>query len=128
MYAIRLYVKSYKDKNLQGVYVSSHDRKPVVFSNLTRLLISLDEVFRRQSRETWRKKDGKVRCHSCVWLLPDVVDFPVLATFELYHIYRSGYRCMGTVYWVEGKQEAVFRSELELIKRMDDVLCRRAHM
>ena len=128
MYEIKLFIKSYQDKNLQGVFVSSYNRIPVTFSNLTRLILLLDDTVRSQGREKWRRKGLKARYHSSVWLLPDQVNFPVLATFGLYNMYRSGYRWMGTIYWVEGRQEAVFRSELELIKRMDDVLSRQKNM
>lgn len=47
-----------------------------------------------------------------------------LATFKLKILFRQNNSWQGTLRWVEGRQERCFRSVLELVKQLDQILAR----
>ena len=120
---------SYQDKNPIGsVYNSYHD-KEFIFENLTRFLFLLeslmDSVDYPQAAVCDRRftsEVSKTAQNSNIRELRPTKMKKAIATFQVKILFRQGASWQGKLSWVEGKKECNFRSALELVKLMDDVL------
>lgn len=115
---IRIY--SYQDKNLQGTLYHPYYGREIMFSNLTRLLLLLDNAV-----ENGNPKPGAAPSPRFGGV-PDGADIRVrrktMATFYVTVLYVSDATWQGKVMWAERKQEIAFRSALELVQLLDSAL------
>lgn len=124
---IRIY--SYDNKNLQGTFYSPYYGEEIVFTNLTRLLLLMEELMDEMdspkastiSRKFIAEPKNLER-QTIADELHVPVNCKVLATFKVKVMFRQGASWQGKLWWLEGEQEQTFRSTLEFIKLMDNVL------
>ena len=118
-------VYSYQDKNLQGILYNPYYGEEVAFSNLTRLLLLMEDMmdgmkFPQEAVQNRRFKHHEKR-EETVRILPKPAQ-EAIATFKVKVLFRQGASWQGKVSWAEGKQEMAFRSALELVKLMDSAI------
>ena len=118
-------VYSYQDKNLQGILYNPYYGEEVAFSNLTRLLLLMEDMmdgmkFPQEAVQSRRFKSSK-KTAEVVRIQPKPAQ-EAIATFKVKVLFRQGASWQGTLTWGEGRQEMAFRSALELVKLMDSAL------
>lgn len=133
-----IHIASYHDKNLVGTVQNIYYTEPKHFSNLTQLLLDIEESqnclkypqrgmdprsFATESSSEIPPKDydfGKIDPLK----LPraDIPPEGTLATFKLDLLFRQNASWQGSLTWMNKGQEAQFRSVLELIHLIDGVL------
>ena len=124
---IRVY--HYEDKNLEGFFYSRYYGREIAFNNLTRLLLLIEDMLDKmecpqasvQSRR-FRKEPKELEPVSMAQQQLPQPEENVIATFTVKVLFRQGASWQGKLGWKEGKQEASFRSVLELVKLMDSAL------
>ena len=124
---IRVY--RYDDKNLQGTFFSPHYGEEIAFSNLTRLLLLMedymDEIDCPQASIKSRRFGGVHKPAERISIAEPVLpesDQEAIATFKVKVLFRQSASWQGTLSWCEGRTETSFRSALELVKLMDSAL------
>lgn len=120
-------VISYEDKNFVGYLENPFIGDIVKFSNLTQLLLGLDELADElncpkrtyESRRLFRADAST----SLLSRLPSADSMEkAIATFKICIIFRQNASWQGSCEWIEEKKGANFRSALELVQLMDSVL------
>ena len=124
---IRVY--SYDDKNLQGTFFNLYYGEEIAFSNLTRLLLLMedfmDEIDCPQPSIRSRRFVAGQKIAERISTQKDLLPNPeqeTIAIFKVKVLFRQGASWQGKLSWCEGKMETSFRSALELVKLMDSVL------
>ena len=123
---IRVY--HYEDKNPSGVFYNRYYGHEMAFSNLTRLLLliedMMDEMDCPQASVKSRRftKDPKQLERLSIAQQPPQPEENAIATFTVKVLFRQGASWQGTLGWKEGRQETAFRSALEMVKLMDSAL------
>ena len=120
---IRIY--SYQDKNLQGVFYNLYYGEEIVFTNLTQLLLLMEDMmdgmkFPQAAMQPHRFQNGSdyaAMVHKKLDPIPEVI-----ATFKVKVLFRQNASWQGKILWLEGGQDMAFRSALELVKLMDSAL------
>lgn len=119
-------ITKYEQKNFQGTLRNVSAQEPKAFSNLTQLLMQMDNQQdtlkypqRGMEPRTFKGEPGLEPV-----TLPEAenVDGSVLATFKVDLLFRQNASWQGTVTWLEDGSAAQFRSALELMYLMDSVL------
>ena len=120
-------VHSYLNKNLSGAFYNTYYQEEQYFDNLTQLLIIIENLqdaisFPQKSME-WRtfSKDADKQFVSTGIAGEQDKNKP-LATFQVNIVFRHNASWQGCVRWLENGLETEFRSALELIFLMDNVL------
>lgn len=124
---IRVY--HYEDKNPEGFFYNRYYGRAIAFNNLTRLLLLIEDMLDKmecpqasvQSRRFRKEPKELERVSMAQQQLPQPEE-NVMATFTVKVLFRQGASWQGKLGWKEGKQEASFRSVLELVKLMDSAL------
>ena len=118
---------SYEDKNFVGYLENPFIGNTVKFSNLTQLLLGLEELADElncpkrtyESRRWFPAGNEKTLLSS----LPSTASSEkAIATFKICIIFRQNASWQGSCEWIEEKKSANFRSALELVQLMDSVL------
>ena len=123
-----IYIHSYEDKNPRGTFYNLYYGKEIVFENLTRLLLLMEDLMDEidcpqasvDSRHFGKMSKEPERI-SMEQLLPKP-EQEVIATFTVKVLFRQGATWQGKMSWAEGKEEVSFRSVLEMVKLMDSAL------
>lgn len=114
-------VYSYADRNPEGIIQNPNFDQDVSFANLAQMLFSMDALFDEigNPRRTMKPRgfvaeQAKARCagEASECKRP-------LATFRIDVMFRQNASWQGNLIWLERKEEAQFRSVLELIIIMD---------
>ena len=120
-------VYSYRKKNLSGTFYNPYYQDEQCFENLTQLLIIIeslqDAISYPQKSMEWRtfNKDADKQFISNGVAGGYEKDKP-LATFQINIVFRQNASWQGSVRWLENSLETEFRSALELIFLIDNVL------
>lgn len=125
-----IHVYGYENKNLQGTFYNLYYGEEKRFDNLMQLMLLMEEMMddlkypkaTMESRLVYKKREFS---HSALAkeLLPDQYSkMAVLETFHIRVMFRENASWQGTASWKKGKQQCSFRSALELIKMLDNVL------
>ncbi|MEG1633284.1 MAG: hypothetical protein RR314_04450 [Oscillospiraceae bacterium] len=112
---------SYDDRNPRGILQNLHLEQDVSFANLTQLLLAMDSLFdeignpqRSMTPRGFVRENAENR---------DTCDSPggekPIATFRIDVVFRQNASWQGNLTWMDKKEEAQFRSALELIMLMD---------
>ena len=124
---IRVY--SYDGKAMQGTFYNPYYGEEIVFTSLTRLLLlmedMMDEMDSPRASTISRKfiaKPKKLERQTIAAELHLPLACKALATFHVKVMFRQSASWQGKLWWIEGEQDATFRSALEFIKLMDNVL------
>lgn len=121
-------VYQYQNKTMQGSFYNLYYGEEIRFENLMQLLLLMDHMMNQmnyphtsmESRLIYQKKAFS---HEALAkeLLPKPDD-AVLKTFHIRVIFRQNASWQGTVSWKGENQQQSFRSVLELIRMIDNVL------
>lgn len=124
---IRIY--SYRDKNPQGTFYNPYYGEEIVFENLTRLLLLMedlmDEMGSPQASIRARRFDKIPKRLERASIAKQLLLSPnqeAIATFKVKVLFRQGASWQGKVRWTDEGKEVSFRSALELVKLMDSAL------
>ncbi len=120
-------VNSYEKKNIKGSMFNSYYKDEIRFDNLAQLIFLIEDMLNalqypqkgmesRSFRKECENVARAVRTTGC-----SSAD-EVLATFKINVLFRQNASWQGSIVWLEQEMEAQFRSVLELILLMDDVL------
>ena len=117
-------ITSYENKNLQGTMENLYFENKVCFKSLIELLFAVEELLdgmayphaATENRSFIQQK--KMNIH-----FGDEEEAVPLATFKLSVIFRQNASWQGKLSWIDGAQEASFRSVFEMVKLIDSVLC-----
>ncbi len=118
-------IHSYQDKNLQGILQNLHYGELLEFQNLTQLLLLMEDMM---DYIHFPQATVQTRCFGDNLKVPEPLHrgeksaVKAIATFKVQVLFRQGTTWQGRMSWIEGKQEMSFRSDLEMIKLMDNVL------
>ena len=120
-----VYVDSVSDRIPTGRYHMASDPEPKPFHGFAPLLIGINEML---DRENFPQAFEELR----KFHIPSELSKPflpranqnsgTLATLSLRILFRQNASWQGSVTWLEGNQEIFFRSVLELLVLMDNVL------
>jgi hypothetical protein len=121
-------VFSYLGKNPVGTLQNPYFAREQKFNNLTQLLFIIENLqnaisFPQKSMEwrTFNKSDNKQIIDQATGEAEDQ-DAKPLATFKINIFFRQNASWQGSVHWLEKSLETEFRSALELIFLIDNVL------
>ena len=107
-----LRVRSYEDGRLTGRVIHSRLENPKEIHSVPQLVLLLDEILLRE--------EGLV--NYCAFEPGGGIDPAFIATLRIRILFREHYSWQGSLLWEEQQQEATFRSVLELIQLLDEVL------
>ncbi len=118
-------ITSYRDKNLCGTLCNPYFAHEMRFENVTQLLMLVEELL-----DSLGYPQKAMECRSFIPCQPcsgskrlDGEDCePALATFKLNVLFRQNASWQGRLVWLEQKSETQFRSVLELLMLIDNVL------
>ena len=116
-------VTSYVDKNLKGVLQSAALETDVRFDSLTQLLLLMDALFddintpqKEMRPRTFLRENGEIH-------FPEAgTEEKAIAAFRIDVLFRQNASWQGNLTWLDRKEEAQFRSVLELVMLMDSAL------
>lgn len=107
-----LIVNSYTAGNIDGVILHPRLASPQTVGSIPQLLFLLDELHREQGLP--------IVPHA---FKPDKNSYPDhIATLRIRILFSENYTWQGTLGWEEERMEAPFRSVLELIQLIDEIL------
>ncbi|MFI3313810.1 MAG: hypothetical protein R3Y62_07980 [Eubacteriales bacterium] len=118
-------ITKYQEQNFEGFLENLHYSKELYFANLTQLLMLIEQL---QDDIAYPQRGMEPRSFKSEPPPPPPLRRPLekreppLATFQLRLLFRQNASWQGSVTWVERRQEANFRSTLELVLLMDSVL------
>lgn len=114
---------SYSDKNPAGVIQNPNLEEDIVFDSLTKMLLTMDALFDDiGGPERTLAPRGLVKDPLWTSSAEAKNSERPLATFKVDVMFRQNASWQGNVVWLEKKEEAQFRSALELIMIMDGAL------
>ena len=118
---------SYTEKNPEGTLSNPYFAREQVFKNLTQLLLIIENLqdaisYPQKSMEwrTFRKDSAKQVITPATE--EEYQDRKPLATFKVNIIFRQNASWQGSIHWIEKSLETEFRSALEMIFLIDNVL------
>ena len=114
-------ILSYEDKNPRGILSNQNLEGDVPFDSMAELLFAMEALFDDiGSPQRTLKPRGYVKT------IPETTEqessAKPLATFLVDVMFRQNASWQGNIVWTEKKQESQFRSVLELIMLMDNIL------
>ena len=120
-------VTSYEKKNPEGLFYNPFYKTEKKFENLTQLLLLTEELhdklrFPERSMEKRLVKSEENAISELLEAGPDSLSADVIATFKINVIFRQNASWQGNLVWVEQGVETNFRSVLELVLLIDNVL------
>ncbi len=117
-------ITSYADRQLRGTLCNPFFEHEMRFDNAIQFLVIMEELLnslgypqQAMERRTFRAAKPVCELDACCDTCA-----PALATFRLNILFRQSASWQGQLVWVEEKCETQFRSVLELIMLMDNVL------
>ena len=120
-------VTSYKKKNLEGLFFNPYYKTEKRFENLMQLLLLTEELHdklrfpeRSMEKRLVRSEDSSIS--ELLEAGQDSLAADVIATFKVNVIFRQNASWQGNLVWVEQGVETNFRSVLELVLLIDNVL------
>jgi len=120
---------SYNEKNPVGTLLNPYFKKEQFFANLTQLLLIIENLqdaisYPQKSMEwrTFRNNEGTKQVTTQDDILEEYQNGKPLATFRVNIIFRQNASWQGSIHWMEKSLETEFRSALEMIFLIDNVL------
>lgn len=107
-----LFVESYHGGEMTGKLLHPKLQGPAEFQSLPQLLMMLDELLQQE----------KGLVHSFAFTPTGLEELQRIATLRVQVLLREHHSWQGRILWEEKQKEAVFRSVLELIQIMDEIL------
>jgi len=105
-------VSFYEDGEISGWLIHSRLDCPVKVQNLSQLLLKLDEILLMDYHPVRSKAFDLLRYE----------ELPHFATIRIRVLFQENYTWQGYVIWEEQHMEAAFRSVLELVMILDEIL------
>ena len=120
-------ITSYNNKTLEGLFFNPFFKTEKVFENLTQLLLLTEELhdnlgFPARSMEKRLVKPEDTDTSNLTDAGPEHLNKEVIATFIINIIFRQNASWQGNLDWVEQNVETSFRSVLELVLLIDNIL------
>ncbi len=127
-------ITSYDEKNPQGTLFNAHLGRDIPFHSMTQLLLELDALLSELScaqpyvefrtfEEASKPPPGRKETDTLEQAREQAEDMrAALASFQIKVLFRQHASWQGSILWIDQACEAQFRSVLELIRLMDDVL------
>lgn len=121
-----LKIISYYNKDLKGTLSNPYYNEPKPFENAIQFLTLMEDLLdglnypqkAMENRRFHPMEEAKRQVTQS-----SLKDQPAIATFHLCVLFRQNASWQGRIVWVEDKTEAQFRSVLELLMLLDEVLC-----
>lgn len=107
-----LMVRSYQDGKMCGQLIHPRAEKPEEVRSIPQLILALDEILLREG--------SLIGYHT--FEPTDHEDDRCIATLRIQVLFREHYTWQGCILWEEQRKEATFRSVLELIQILDEIL------
>ena len=107
-----LLVKSYQDGELKGWLIHPQMENPKEIKSIPQLMFLLDDFLTDEG--------SAVSCHA--FEPTGYESLERIATLRIQILFRENYTWQGCILWEEQRKEASFRSVLELIQIMDEIL------
>jgi len=107
-----LMVQSYREGELQGFLAHSRLSAPKPVKSMAHFLLLLDDILLRE--------EEKISYHS--FEAEQYGSITRIATIRIQILFREHHTWQGFLQWEEEKKEASFRSALELIELLDEIL------
>lgn len=125
---ILLSVDSYRNRTVEGRLWCAREEKELPFDNLMQMLLSIETLLNRQN-PPGDKKERSCPPHPRPWAYSQAKPTRgALETFRMNILFRQNMSWQGYVSWQDGQREKPFRSELELMLLMDQVLTQAERM
>lgn len=118
-------ITSYADKQLRGTLCNPYFEHEMRFDNAVQFLMLMEELLNSLG---YPQKAMEARCFRSAAPcpvcepLPGGADEAVLASFKLTVLFRQNASWQGQLIWLDRKCETQFRSVLELLMLIDNVL------
>ena len=106
-----LLVRSYQDGDLKGWLIHPQLENPKEIKSIPQLLFLLEDFL---------TADSPVSCHAFEPMGCESLER--IAALRIRILFRENYTWQGQILWEEQRKEASFRSALELIQIMDEIL------
>lgn len=120
---VNLVIDSYEEKTMVGKLESPVWRNCKRFNGTTQLLMMVDQLLNTAEMESQSKVEEDICYGQNTWD-DKHDDEPVpLAQFSVRVLYSRDTSWKGTVYWLDNKAAAHFRSVCELLILLDGALC-----
>ncbi|HWQ59078.1 MAG TPA: hypothetical protein VN540_08650 [Clostridia bacterium] len=117
-------ITSYRDKELQGTLSNPYFAREMRFHNVIQFLMLVEDLLdaigspqKAMENRAFRPAEPTLPASA-----EGGLDEPALATFKLNVLFRQNASWQGRLVWLEQKSEAQFRSVLELLMLLDNVL------
>jgi len=107
-----LMVQSYQDGEMHGQLVHPRVGGPREIRSISHLILTLDELL----------QSGEGLVSYQVFEPAGYESIQRIATFRIQILFREHYTWQGCILWEEQRKEATFRSVLELIRILDEIL------
>jgi hypothetical protein len=120
-----LKITSYTDKELRGTLSNPYFEHEMRFENVIQLLMLVEELLDSLGypQKAMESRSFRPRGASCLKEpVSGEAPEPVLATLKLNVLFRQNASWQGRLVWLEQKSETQFRSVLELLMLIDNVL------
>ena len=105
-------VTKYEDGVIEAVLRHPRLKEPQKINSISQLILVMDCLL-----DLEECPDNPIPL-----VMPIMVKEEIIATFQIQVLFREIYSWQGRLVWVERKEEASFRSVLELMKLLDDIL------
>ena len=123
-------ITSYEKKNCAGVLINPHFGRDIAFENTTQLLFLIEQMLcdldypqRITEKRSFLEQETSEPLIDWQELANAAVEEKdPLASFRLRIMFRQSASWQGEVNWVEGERSIQFRSVLELLQLMDEIL------
>ena len=107
-----LLVQSYQDGRMTGQLIHPRTGTPEEIRSIPELLLRLDEILLRE--------ESLISYHA--FRPAGFEEIRRIATLRIQVLFQENYSWQGCVQWEEQRKEATFRSVLELIQILDEIL------
>ena len=107
-----LAVTEYQDGVMNGILRHPRAKNPITIHSLSQVILILDSLLDLE--------DCPDKPLPIVRQIPEEEN--VIASFQIQVLFREFYTWQGRLVWQERNQEASFRSELELMQLLDEIL------
>ena len=106
-----LLVKSYQEGDLKGWLIHPRMENPKEIKSIPQLMFLLEDLL---------AEEGPVSCHAFESIGYESLER--IAALRIRILFRENYTWQGQILWEEQRKEASFRSVLELIQIIDEIL------
>lgn len=107
-----LLVQSYQGGKISGQLIHPRSRLPKQIQSIPELILLLDEILLQE--------DNPVSYHA--FESAGFEQLPRIATLHIQVLFQEHHTWQGRIQWEEERKEAAFRSVLELIQILDEIL------